>query len=131
MTPNAESTLTSPGRSIAWIDRLLGAVFRWVHAPLIKQAGGEVARESHPAAWERIFPTVRNMGPAQVRGYARAVVPDFVAREVDVVMARRWVRASLRAQVVAEAIEQLTKLIVDDVACAQSRPVRAARQTAA
>ncbi len=46
-------------------------------------------------------------------------------------MARRWVRPSLRPQVMAEAVEQLTKLIVDDVACAQSRPVRSARQTAA
>jgi hypothetical protein len=108
-------------KSVAWIDCLMGRLFRWLNTPLIKQTGGEIARECRPAAWEHVLLRACEMSPAQVRGYTRAIAPNFVAREVDAVLRRRRVRVSLREPIVAEAIEQLTALIVADFVRASAR----------
>jgi hypothetical protein len=56
------------------------------------------------------------MSIPQARGYIRALAPGFVAREIDAVLSRRRISPSLRAGIFAEAIEQVTALVVDDIA---------------
>ena len=130
-TTNSELTLSPPPQSVAWVDRLLGSLFRWFHTPLIRQTGGEVARECHAALWDHTFARTRDMTAAQVRGYLRAIAPGFIAREIDAVLGRRRVRGSLRPQVLASAVQQVTELIVADVACVQARRSVAGRERVA
>jgi hypothetical protein len=102
-----------------------------MYSSLIGQTAGEVARECRSAIWERILPRTRRMTPALAQGYVRAIAPGFILREVDAVMCRRRVRASVRSYVVAEATEQLIALIVDDIRRTQSRPAALHRAMAA
>jgi hypothetical protein len=130
-TTNSELSLPPQSQSVAWVDRLLGGLFRWFHAPLIRQTGGEVARECHAALWDHAFARAQDMTPAQVRGYIRAIAPGFITREIDAVLGRRRVRWSLRSQVLDAAIDQITELIVDDVVCIQARRAMPARSRVA
>ena len=118
-------------KSVAWIDCLMGRRFLWFSTPLIKQTGGEIARECRAAAWEHVRVRAAGMSPAQATGYMRAVAPSFVVREADVVLRRRRVRVSLRGPIIEDAIEQLTALVSEDFRCVSARaPARVQKQAA-
>ena len=48
-------------------------------------------------------------------------LPEFLRKEVDLVLQRRRVRESLRERILAEATEQLVELVVKDVYRTRSR----------
>jgi hypothetical protein len=104
-----------------YADRLLDSLSLWVEAPLVKQAAGEVARECRLEVLDHIRARTWGMTSARVRGYIRAVAPQFVAAEVDAVLSWRRAGSHLRPYVIAEAIEQLIDLVVDDVRHARPR----------
>ena len=114
-----------------WTDLLLDWLFWWLDAPLVRQAAGEVARECRAAVSGSVARRTRGMSRPQVRGYVRAMVPAFVAQEVDVVLERRRIDRSLRGQVAAEAIEQLIDAVAEDIVCVQPRRTAVAIRRAA
>ena len=81
----------------------------------MRQAAGELARECHAAVWEVTFEKAREMSRDEARGYIRAFAPEFLLKEVDLVMQRRRVRESLRQRILAEAAEQLVELVANDI----------------
>jgi uncharacterized membrane protein len=103
-------------------DRLLDILLRWLEAPVVRQAAGEVARECRPGLWQHVRQRLVGMSLAQARGYLRAVAPGFVGHEVDAVLIRRRAGLHLHAQVAAQAVEVLIDLVADDLACAESLP---------
>jgi hypothetical protein len=111
--PNRSSN--SSGESV--FDRL----FAWLDTSLIRQAGGELARECHAAVNELTCEQTRNMSRDEARGYIRAFAPEVLMKEVDLVLQRRRARESLRQQILAEAAEQLVELVIKDVSRIRSR----------
>jgi hypothetical protein len=108
-------------------DQLLDTVLHWMDASIIRQAAGEVARECRTAVWHHIANATQGMSVAQIRGYARAVAPQFIGTEVDVVLRRRRAGLHLRTEVIAAAVEELIELVAADAVYAQSlRPLTAA-----
>ena len=61
------------------------------------------------------------MSRDEARGYIRAFAPEFLQKEVDLVLQRRRVRESLRQRILAEATEQLVELVVKDIYRTKSR----------
>ena len=57
----------------------------------------------------------------KARGYIRAFAPEFLLKEVDLVLQRRRVRESLRQRILAEATDQLVELVVKDVYRSKAR----------
>ena len=68
-------------RLFAWLDMSLGA----------HRQRGELARECHTAVWEVTFEEARGMSRDEARGYIRAYAPEFLLKEVDLVLQRRRV----------------------------------------
>jgi hypothetical protein len=91
-------------------DRL----FAWLDASLVHQAAGELARECHAAVWEAVGEQAIAMSRNEARGYIRAFAPEFLEKEVGLVLQRRRVRESLRQRIVLEATEQVVELILKD-----------------
>ena len=89
----------------------------------MRQAAGELARECHTAVWEATHEKARGMSRDEARGYVRAYAPEFLLREVDLVLQRRRVGELLRQQILVEATEQLVELVVKDVYRFKSRRV--------
>jgi hypothetical protein len=110
-------TQTSRSSSEGLLDRL----FAWLDISLVRQAGGELARECHDAVWELTYEKARSMSRDEARGYIRAFAPDFLQKEVDLVLQRRRVRESLRQEILAEAAEQLVDLVVKNLYRTKSR----------
>jgi hypothetical protein len=102
-------------------EGLLDRLFAWLDMSLVRQAGGELARECHTAVWEVTFEEARGMSRDEARGYIRAFAPEFLLKEVDLVLQRRRVRESLRQRILAEATDQLVELVVKDVYRTKSR----------
>ncbi len=96
-------------------EGLLDRLFAWLDLSLVRQAGGELARECHTAVWEVTYEKARGMSRDEARGYIRAFAPEFLQKEVDLVLQRRRVRESLRQRILAEAAEQLVDLVLKDV----------------
>ena len=61
------------------------------------------------------------MSRDEARGYIRAFAPEFLRKEVNLVLQRRRVRESLRQRILAEATEQLLELVVKDIHRTKSR----------
>ena len=102
----------SPNSTAANIfDRL----FAWLDSSLVRQAAGELARECHNAVWEATYENTHGMSRNEGRGYIRAFAPEFLAREIDLVMQRRRARESLRPRILMEAADQLVELVIEDV----------------
>ena len=102
-------------------EGLLDRLFAWLDISLVRQAAGELARECHVAVCESLSEKARGMSRDEARGYIRAYAPEFLGREVDLVLQRRRVRVSLRQRILAEAAEQLVELVVKDVHRTRSR----------
>ena len=102
-------------------EGILNRLFAWLDISLVRQAGGELARECHTAVWEVTCEKARGMSRDEARGYIRAFAPEFLEKEVDLVLQRRRVRESLRARILAEATDQLVELVVKDVYHAKAR----------
>ena len=102
-------------------ENLLDRLFAWLDISLVRQAAGELARECHTAVWEVTCEKARGMSRDEARGYIRAYAPEFLLKEVDLVLQRRRVRESLRQRILAEATEQLIELVVKDVYRTKSR----------
>lgn len=102
-------------------EGILDRLFDWLDISLVRQAGGELARECHVAVWEVTCEKARGMSREEARGYIRAFAPEFLRKEVDLVLQRRRVRESLRQRILAEATEQLVELVVKDVPLARPR----------
>ena len=102
-------------------EDLLDQLFVWLDNSMVRQAGGELARECHIALWEATSEKAREMTRDEARGYIRAYAPEFLVREVDLVLQRRRVRESLRRRILAEATEQVVELVLKDVHRAKSR----------
>ncbi len=113
------------------LDRCLDRLFHWLDAPLVKQAAGEVARECRPALAAAVCRKARGMSRPQARGYVRALVPELVAEEIDIMLERRRIDSSLRSRIVAEAIAQLIDAVVGDVFSVQPGRAAAAFRKAA
>ena len=79
-------------------DGLLDRLFAWLDISLVRQAAGELARECHAAVWEATYEKARGMSRDEARGYVRAFAPEFLSKEVDLVLQRQT-----RARVVAAA----------------------------
>lgn len=102
-------------------EGILDRLFAWLDLSLVRQAGGELARECHSAVCEAICEKARGMSRAETRGYIRAFAPEFLWKEIDLVLQRRRVRESLRQRILAEATEQIVELVVKDIHRAKSR----------
>jgi len=102
-------------------ENLLDRLFAWLDISLVRQAAGELARECHTAVWETTWEKARGMSRDEARGYIRAFAPEFLLKEVDLVLQRRRVRESLRQRILAEATDQLVELVVKDVWRTKSR----------
>ncbi len=102
-------------------ENLLDRLFAWLDISLVRQAAGELARECHIAVWERTWEKAREMSRDEARGYIREFAPDFLMKEVDMVLQRRRVRESLRQRILAEATDQLVELVIKDVYRTKSR----------
>lgn len=119
-----QSTVRAPRsgrRSGDSTEGLLDQLFVWLDNSMVRQAGGELARECHIALWEATSQRAREMTRDEARGYIRAYAPEFLVREVDIVLQRRRVRDSLRRRILAEAAEQVVELVLKDVHRAKSR----------
>ena len=102
-------------------EGFLDQLFAWLDVSLVRQAAGELARECHAAVWDVTYEKARGMSRDEARGYIRAFAPEFLLKEIDLVLQRRRVRGSLRQRIVAEATEQLVELVVKDVYRTKSR----------
>ena len=96
-------------------EGILHRLLAWLDVSLVRQAAGELARECHIAVGEATYEKVCRMSRDEARGYIRALAPEFLDKEVDLVLQRRRVRASLRQRILAEATEQIVELVVKDV----------------
>ncbi|MGO9107990.1 MAG: hypothetical protein ACLP9L_02045 [Thermoguttaceae bacterium] len=96
-------------------ENLLDRLFAWLDISLVRQAAGELARECHTAVWETTWEKAHGMSRDEARGYIRAFAPEFLVKEVDLVLQRRRVRESLRLRILAEATEQLVELVIKDI----------------
>jgi hypothetical protein len=102
-------------------EGILAQLFAWLDNSLVQQAAGELARECHIALWEVTCDRAREMSSEEARGYIRAFAPEFLVREVDMVLQRRRVRESLRLRILAEATDQVVELVLKDIGRARSR----------
>lgn len=102
-------------------EGIFDRLFAWLDLSLVRQAAGELARECHAAVCEATSEKARGMSRAEARGYIRAFAPEFLQREVDLVLQRRRVRESLRQRILADATEQLVDLVVKDIHRTRSR----------
>ena len=102
-------------------EGVLDRLFAWLDMSLVRQAGGELARECHTAVWEVTCEKARRMSRDKVRGYIRAYAPEFLHKEVRPGSARRRVRESLKQRILAEATDQLVELVVKDLCRAKVR----------
>jgi hypothetical protein len=114
------SSADAPAEGI--FDRL----FAWLDNSLVRQAAGELARECHVALWETTCEKADEMSRDGARGYVRAFAPEFLAREVDLVLQRRRVRGSLRSRILADATEQVVELVLKDMWRTTSRRLQKA-----
>ena len=106
----AKATRTSRPNANPPSEGFLDRLFAWLDVSLVRQAAGELARECHAAVWEATYEKARGMSRDEARGYVRAFAPEFLLKEVDLVLQRRRVRESLRQRILAEATEQLVEL---------------------
>ena len=104
-------------------EGVLDRLFVWLDNSLVHQTAGELARECHTALWEATSERAREMSRDEARGYIRAFAPEFLVREVDLILQRRRVRESLRRRIIEEATEQVVDLVVKDVRRTSSRRV--------
>ena len=74
-----------------------GSALRLVDLSLVRQAAGELARECHAAVCEATFEKARGMSRNEARGYIGAYAPEFLLKEVDLVLQRRRVRRVVAA----------------------------------
>ena len=74
----------------------LEGLFAWLDHSLVRQAAGELARECHVDLWEATSERASQMTRDEARGYIRAFAPEFLVREIDLVLHARRVRDSLR-----------------------------------
>jgi hypothetical protein len=102
-------------------EGVLDRLFAWLDLSLVRQAAGELARECHVAVWEATCETARKMSREEARGYIRAFAPEFLEKEVDLVLQRRRVRDSLRQRIMTEAADQLVELVIKDFYRTRSR----------
>lgn len=102
-------------------EGILDRLFAWLDISLIEQAAGELARECRSTVWEATNDKACGMSRDEARGYIRAFAPEFLVREVDLVLQRRRVRESLRQRILVEATNQLVELVVKDIYGAKSR----------
>jgi len=102
-------------------EGILDRLFAWFDLSLVQQAAGELARECNAAVCEATCEKARGMSRAETRGYIRAYAPEFLRKEVDLVLQRRRVRESLRQRILAEATEQLVELVVKDIQATRSQ----------
>ena len=72
-------------------EGLLDRLFAWLDISLVRQAAGELARECHAAVWEVTYEKARGMSRDEAPGYIRAFAPEFLGKEVDLVLQRRRV----------------------------------------
>jgi hypothetical protein len=84
------------------------------------QAAGEVARQCRDTVWGRVYPAAYNMTAPQIRGYVRALAAASVEAEVDRVLRRRNLSASLSGETKEAAIDQLIGGVIHDVLCGDS-----------
>ena len=103
-------------------DNFLDQLFVWLDASLVRQSAGELARECQAAVWGHTCEKVRELTLAEAKEYIRAAAPEFLLREVDLVLQRRRVGESLRQRILAEATEQLATLVVKNLARSKGRP---------
>ena len=102
-------------------EGILDRLFAWLDSSLVRQAAGELARECHIALWEATCEKAREMSRDEARGYIRAFAPEFLVKEVDLVLQRRRVRESLKLRILAEATDQVVELVLKDVHRVKSR----------
>jgi hypothetical protein len=107
--PVTQNANHEPGEGM--LDRL----FAWLDTSLVRQAAGELARECHVALWEATCERAREMSRDDARAHIRSFAPEFLVREVDMVLQRRRVRESLRLRILAEATDQVVELVLKDV----------------
>jgi hypothetical protein len=81
---------------------------------LIEQAGGEIARECRADLWNRVRQQTIGMSIPEIRGYVRAHAAGIAESQIDLVLDRRSLRASLRTHVLASSIDQLVGMAVRD-----------------
>jgi hypothetical protein len=102
-------------------EGVLDRLFVWLDNSLVHQTAGELARECHIALWEATSERAKEMSRDEARGYIRAFAPEFLVREVDLVVQRRRVRESLRKRILDAATEQVVELVLKDVRRASVR----------
>jgi hypothetical protein len=103
------------------VEGVLDRLFAWLDLSLVRQAAGELARECHVAVCEATCETARHMSREEARGYIRAFAPEFLEKEVDLVLQRRRVRDSLRQRIMTDAADQLVELVIKDIYRTRSR----------
>ena len=84
-------------------EGVLDRLFAWLDISLVRQAGGELARECHTAVWEATWEKARGMSRDELAGlYSRpsAGIPPQGSRSRPA--GRRRVRESLRQRILAE-----------------------------
>jgi hypothetical protein len=96
-------------------EGVLDRLFAWLDVSLVRQAAGELARECQAAVLEVCCDKARAMSREEARGYIRAYAPEFLEKEVDLVLQRRRVRDSLRQRILVEAADQLVELVIKDI----------------
>jgi hypothetical protein len=99
---------------------VIGLLFPWRNARLVEQAAGEVARQCQSDLWRLVCRHLGRLSIAEIRGYVRARAGDCVEAEVDSVLTRRQLEPSLRARVLASAIDQLILMTVRNLLSQES-----------
>ena len=96
-------------------DSFLDPLFVWLDASLVRQAAGELVSECHAALWGHAREKAGEMTLPEAKEYIRALAPEFLVREVDLVLQRRRVPESLRQRILAEATEHLVALVAKNL----------------
>ncbi len=120
-TPS-ESARKSQTRQDREQDGFLDQLFVWLDASLVCQTAGELVRGCQSTILRQFREKVAGLPLAEAKGHIQTTILDVLRQEVDGVLQRRSVRASLRERILHQAAEQIAATIAKDLA--RSRPHR-------
>ena len=86
---------------------------------LIEQMAGEAARDCLVSLRRQVAYPARDMGPAEIRGYTRALAAELLDVAFEQAIERYPAAHQMRGQIIAAGVDELVGMVVRDVLCEQ------------
>ena len=102
-----------------WLQHLRN----WTGQTKISDLANDIASRSYEAVWQRVYPSVVGMSPAEARGYARARAAVVVRDKIELTLTRLGDRRIDQQRVYSLAMETVVCRTVTQAMAQRARPL--------